>query len=118
LVIVSSVVKVFEDTIKSVSAGSEARVASGGKVCHLIENGMDLGHHVYPIDQDGCPFRRAESHVQNRTFFRDVDFFTPVHSIGPCPQARVLSQLQKELKGFISDAILGVIKIESYGLRR
>jgi hypothetical protein len=54
-----------------------------GKISHLIEHGVDLRHHVLAIDDDGCPSRRAQGHVQDGTVFRDVDLLAPEHGLDP-----------------------------------
>src|SRR5437879_4553956 len=44
-----------------------------GKVSHLIEHSVDLGHHVLAIYDDRCLFWRAQSNMQDGSVFRDVD---------------------------------------------
>src|SRR5262245_64294595 len=52
-----------------------------GKTSHLIKYGVDLGHHVLAINDDGCSSRRAQGHVQDSALFRDVDLLAPEHRI-------------------------------------
>ena len=87
-----------------------------GEVRHLVEDGVDLGHHVFAIDDDRCPFRGAQGHVQDGAVLRDVDLFTPEHGVDPRSQAGFLCQLQEELEGFVGDAILRVIEEDAHSL--
>ena len=52
-----------------------------GKISHLIEDGVDLGHHVLAIHDDGCSSRRTQGHVQDSTVFRDVELLAPKHGL-------------------------------------
>ena len=77
-----------------------------GEIRHLVEDGVDLGHHVFAIDNDRCTFRCAQGHVQDRAVLGDVDLFTPEHGVDPRSQIGFLGQLQEELECLIGDAIL------------
>ena len=89
-----------------------------GEVGHLVEHGVDLGHHVLAIDDDRCPSRRAQRHVQDGAVLRDVDLLAPEHGVDPGAQAGFLRQLQEELEGFVGDAILRVIEEDAHSLGR
>ena len=71
-----------------------------GEVRHLVEHGVDLRHHVLAIDDDRCPFRRAQGHVQDGAVLGDVDLFAAEHGVDPRSQAGFLCQLQEQLRGF------------------
>src|SRR5262249_36139464 len=81
-----------------------------GKVRHLVEHGVDLGHYILAVYDESCSFRRTQSHVQDGSVFRDVDLFTPEHGVDARSQARFLRQLKKQLQSFVGDAILRVIE--------
>ena len=66
-----------------------------GEVSHLVEHGVDLGHHVLAINDDGSAFRSAKSDVQDRAIFRDVDFLAAEHGVDALAQAGFLCQLQE-----------------------
>ena len=151
LVIVSRVVNVFEEIMKSVSAGSRSRTASAKSVpstfetkrnaivaiavmlqrlvghhgpevgaadpdvddvanafaCvsfpfaaadatreirHLVEDGMDQGHDVLSVHEDGRGLGRAQGYVQDGTFLREIDLVAAKHGIDMRPQAGLLRQ--------------------------
>ena len=81
-----------------------------GKIGHLVQHGMNLGHHVFAVHDDGCPSRCAQGHVQNGAVFREIDFIAPEHGVDPRAQAGFLGQLQEELESLIGDAILRIIQ--------
>src|SRR5262245_30144836 len=54
-----------------------------GEVSHLVEHGVDLGHDVFAVDDDGGPSRRAQGHMQDGAALRTVDLLTPEHSVDP-----------------------------------
>ena len=87
-----------------------------GEVGHLVEHGMDLGHHVLAVDDDGCAFRGAQGHVQDGPLLGDVDLLAPEHGIDPRSQAGFLGQLEEELQGLVGDAVLRVIEVDAHGL--
>ena len=88
------------------------------EVGHLVEHGVDLGHNVFAIDDDGCSFRRAQGHVQDRPLLRDVDLLAAKHGVDSRSQARLLGQLQEKLEGFVGDAVLRVVQEEPRSLGR
>ena len=89
-----------------------------GEVGHLVQHGVNLGHHVLAVDDDGRRSRRAQGHVQDGAVFRDVDLVAPEHGVDALAQAAFLGQLQEELEGFVRDAILRVIEKDARGLSR
>ncbi len=88
------------------------------EVGHLVEHGVDLGHHVLAVDDDRCAARRAQGHVQDGAVFRDVDLVAAEHGVDPRAQAGFLRQLQEELEGLVGDAILRVVEEEARRLGR
>ena len=88
------------------------------EIRHLVEDGVDLGHDVLSIHQDGCALGRAQGHVQDGAFLREVDFVPAKHGVDLRPQARFLGQLDEECSGLVGDAIFGIIKEDARGLGR
>ena len=86
-----------------------------GKLRHLVQHGVDLGHHVVAVHYDGGAFRGAQGDVQHGSLFGEVDLFSPEHGVNPGLQAGFPGQLQKQLEGFVGEAILGVIQVEAGG---
>ena len=89
-----------------------------GEVGHLVEHGVDLGHDVLAIDDDGCSSRRAQRHVQDGAVLGDVDLLAAEHGVDPRAQAGFLRQLQEQLEGFVGDAILRVVEEDAHRLGR
>ena len=87
-----------------------------GKICHLVQHGVDPGHHVFAVHGDDGSLRGAQGDVQDGSFLRQVDLFSPEHGVDPGSQAGFLGQLQKQLEGFAGEAILGVIQVKAHGL--
>src|SRR5712691_3927287 len=88
------------------------------KVCHLIEDGVDLGHYVLAINNDSCSSWRAQGHMQDSAVFRDVDFLAPEHGINTPPESGCIRELQEQLEGLVGDAILRVIEVDTYRFGR
>ena len=63
------------------------------KLAISVEHGMHLGHHVLAVDDDGCPFGRAQGHVQHRPLLRDVDLLSAKHGVDARSQTRFLGQV-------------------------
>jgi len=57
--------------------------------------------------------RRAQSDMQHRAAFGDVDFFAVPHCADARGNAAFLGELQQQAQGFIGDAILRVIQIQA-----
>ena len=89
----------------------------GGEVGHLVEHGVDLGHDIFAVHDDGLPFGGAQGNVQDGPLLRDVDLLAPEHGIDASPQAGLLRQLQQEPEGFVGDAVLRIVKVDADGLR-
>jgi hypothetical protein len=89
-----------------------------GEVRHLVQNGMDLGHHILAVVNDGGAPRRAQGDVKHRAVLRDVDLVAPEHGVDAILQSRFPGKLKQESQGFIGDPVLGIIEIDSGGLDR
>ena len=56
---------------------------SVGKYGHAVEDLVNLGNNIDPIDQDrGCA-RGPEGSMQNGTILGGVDFLAPEHGVDP-----------------------------------
>ena len=62
---------------------------------HAIEHGVDLGNHVFAVDDDRLSFGSAQGHVQDGAAFGDVDLLAAKHGFDARFQARFLGQLQR-----------------------
>ena len=89
-----------------------------GKVSHFVEHSVDLGHHVLAVHDDRRLSRRPQSDVQDGSIFRDVDLLAPEHGVDPGSQVAFFRQLPEEFEGFVRDAILRIIEVETNRLDR
>jgi hypothetical protein len=87
-----------------------------GEIRHLVQNGMDFGHHVLAVVHDGSAPRRAQGDVQHRALLRGVDPVAAEHGVDAIPQARLLGKLKQQLNGLVGNPVLGVVEIDSRGL--
>ena len=76
---------------------------------------MNTGHNVFAIHENGLPFGRAQSHVQDRALLRHVDLLAAEHRIDARAQSGFLRQLQQQLQGLIGNAILRVVEVNADG---
>ena len=67
-------------------AGAD-RVGEGG---HLVEDGVDFGHDVFAVDEDGFGFGRAQSDVEDGAVLGDVDLLAGEHGFGALRAGRIL----------------------------
>src|SRR6202040_1824398 len=82
---------------------------------HGIEHGVDFRHDVFTVHQDGCALGRAQGNVQDGTVLRDVDLVAAEHGFEPVAQTGLLREIEEELQGFASDAVLRVVEVEAEG---
>jgi hypothetical protein len=87
-----------------------------GEISHLLQHGVNLGDHVFAVHDEGRRGRRAQSHMQDCTVFRDVDPVTPEHGIDALAKSAFFRQVQEESERFIRDAIFRVIEKDARGL--
>src|SRR4030095_8632283 len=78
------------------------------------EDGVDFWHNVLTIDDDRCPSRCAQRHVQHGAVFRNVDLVTPEHGVDPLTQSRLVCELHEELQSLVRNAILRVIQKQTH----
>ena len=84
-----------------------------GEVRHLVEHGVDLGHHVLAVHDDGGARGRAQGHVQDGPVLRDVDLLAPEHRVDAGAQAGFLGELEEELQRLVGDPVLRVVEEEA-----
>ena len=89
-----------------------------GEIRHLVQNGMDLGHHILAVVDDGSAPRRAQGDVKHRALLRGVDLVAAEHGVDVIPQAQFLGKLKQQSQGLVGDPVLGIVEIESGGLDR
>src|SRR5580700_10012169 len=77
---------------------------------------MDFRHHVLSLEDNGFVSRCTQCNVQDCVLLSDVDLVPAKHGIDACPQARLFSELKKEMHRFIGDTVLGVIQVKADGL--
>ena len=87
-----------------------------GKLRHLVQHSVDLGHHVLSIHDDARATRGAQSDVQHSAVLGDVDIVAAEHRVDPGAQARFNSQLHEQPKRLASDAVLRVVEENPDGL--
>ena len=89
-----------------------------GEVGHLVEHGMNLGHHVQAVHDDGGFSGSAQGDVQYGPFFRDVDLLAPEHGVDPLPESGFLRQPQEECHGLVGDPVLRIVEVDARRLGR
>jgi hypothetical protein len=57
---------------------------------HLVENRVDLGHDVDPVDYERGLFGHAQRDVEHGAVFRDVDVLASEHPISSLAQLRLV----------------------------
>ena len=89
-----------------------------GKIRHLVQNGMNLGHHILAVVEDGSAARRAQGDMKHCALLGRVDLVAAEHGVDVLAQARFLGQLKQQSQSFVGDAVLGIVEIDSGGLDR
>jgi hypothetical protein len=90
---------------------------AAAEACHPVQHLVHMGHHVFPVHQDLGPFRRPKGCVQHGSFFGDVDLFPPDHGVNAVLEAAFPGQFQKQGKGFVGDAVFGIIQVKARTFR-
>src|SRR5580700_1175100 len=72
-----------------------------GEVSHLVENGVNLGHYIVAINDDGRTFGSTQSDMQHGSLFSDVDLFTPEHRLNSRLQICLFGQFKEELDSLV-----------------
>ena len=76
----------------------------------MSEDGVDGGHDVLAVNEDGAIGAISECDVEDGAVFGDVDFVAAEHAIAPFLDFGVSGEVQEEAEGFIGDAIFGEIQ--------
>jgi hypothetical protein len=79
---------------------------------------MDFGHYVHTVHHDRFVLRSSQCYVQNGAFLGDIDLLTAKHGIDPLAQARLMGEFEQQGDRLISDAVLRVVEVETYGFER
>src|SRR5258708_39522215 len=72
-----------------------AAAESTGEIRHPVQDGMDVGHHIPAVVNDGGTTRRAQGYVKHCAFLRDVDLVAPEHGVDAIPQPRLSGKLKQ-----------------------
>ncbi len=68
----------------------------------LSKDGMDLGHHILSVVDDGRTSRHAQGDMKHRAILRGVDLVAAKHRVDAIPQPRLLGKLQPAALGVSS----------------
>jgi len=85
------------------------------EIGHLVEHSMDSGHHILTVYDDGCSTRGAQSNMQDRSLFRDIDLLAAEHGIDSRLQTGFFRKLKQKLESFVGDSIFRIIQIDAQG---
>ena len=88
-----------------------------GEIGHRVEHGVDVGHHVLAVDDDGRAAWGAQGDMQDGPVFRHVDLVSPEHRLDALPQAGLLGEPAEQGQGLVGDAILRVVGMDARRLR-
>lgn len=77
---------------------------------HLVQNLVDLGHHVLAVDQDRSVGAVPKSHVQDGAVFGKVDFFAGKHLGAVFFHAGFFEEGDEVGEDLLGDEVLGVIE--------
>src|SRR5207245_7118344 len=68
------------------------------EISHLVEDGVNLGHDILSVHNNGRVFRSPQCHVQYGTVLGDIDFFSAEHGIDSRLQAALSGQLKEQIE--------------------
>ena len=60
-----------------------------------------------------APFGRPQRHVQDGSVLGDVDLLAAKHGVDSVSQPAFFRELQEQLQGFVGDAVLRVVEVET-----
>ncbi len=83
------------------------------EIRHSLKHIVHIGHDVVPVDNDGCPARRAQRDMQHCPIFGDVNLVTAEHGVDPRPQTGLLRELKEEPDRLVGHAILRIIEVNT-----
>lgn len=83
-----------------------------GEFFHVGEDGIDLGHDVLAIDEDGAIRAIAERDVEDGAIFSDIDFLAGEHLLGHAVDVLLNGERAEQADRFIGDPVLGEIEKE------
>lgn len=93
-------------------------VAADGlaKALHLIEDLVDIGDNIFPVDMNNRIAWSAQGSVKNSAIFGDVDRFSGEHSFDGSAEVGLVSEVEEESENCIVDTMFGVIQVDSFGV--
>ena len=80
-----------------------------GKCAHPLEDRMDVGNDILPIDHDVLATVGTQRNVEHRAMLGHVDGFTTEHRLETLAQSGGLGKLTQQAHGLVGDTVLGVI---------
>ena len=83
-----------------------------GKFFHFCQHGVDLGHHVFAVDIYRRVLTIAQSRMQNRPVFGNIDFFAGKHRFDFVAQLYFVRQFQQVLQGLFVKTVFGIVQIK------
>ena len=81
-----------------------------GEEGHLLEHGLDPGHDILPVHEQGRALGCAQGHVHDGAALRCIDFLAPEHGADPSGQIRFLGQPEQQVEGPVADAVLRIVQ--------
>ncbi len=106
----------IEDPLAGVP-GPGTTANTPGEIRHAIEHRMDLGHHIAAVHLDRRTGRRPKRHVQHGAILGGVDPVAAEHRLDALAHATGLRQLQQQHQGLVVHTLLGVVQVQTGGLR-
>ena len=82
----------------------------------LSSTAWTCGHHILTVYDDGGSARGAQSDMQHRSLFRDVDLLAAEHGIDSRLQTGFFGKLNQKLESLVRDSILRIIQIDAHSL--
>ena len=83
---------------------------TGGEVAHAVEDGVDIGVDVLPIDHETGGLGGTQGSVEDGAVLGLVDVLAGEHLLDFSLEVGLLGKLEKELKGGLIDEVLGVVE--------
>ncbi len=103
------------DHIGNGLAGEPGPLASSHglrKPPHLLENVVDLRHHVEAIDHDRCVAPVAQRHVEHGTVLGPVDPLTGEHRRSSFPHTTRPRQIAQQADGLVGNAVFRIVEYQ------
>ena len=108
------------DDVLDALAGMPLPFTRADAVCegtHGLEDLVDFGNDIDAVDLDHLAFGGTEGHMKNGAVLGDVDLFPGEHLVAVLLETDFLGKLDEVLERRVINAVLGIVEIESAGLR-